>query len=82
MYRGVKFYEAAVKATGGKLAREEVAAAMDTGKLENGPGGPAEMVPGKMHCKMNMYVAVCRVEGDETKYEVISKAAMVDPKEC
>ena len=82
MYRGVKFYEAAVKATGGKLAREEVAAAMDTGKLENGPGGPAEMVPGKMHCKMNMYVAVCRLEGDKTKYEVISKAAMVDPKEC
>jgi len=82
MYRGVKFYEAAVKATGGKLGREEVAAAMDTGKLENGPGGPAEMVPGKMHCKMNMYVAVCRVEGDKTKYEVISKAVMVDPKEC
>jgi hypothetical protein len=69
MYRGVKFYEAAVKATGGKLTREEVAAAMDHGKLDNGPGGPAEMVPGKMHCKMNMYVAVCRVEGGKTKYE-------------
>jgi urea transport system substrate-binding protein len=59
-----------------------VAAAMDTCKLENGPGGPAEMVPGKMHCKMNMYLAVCRLEGDKTRYEVISKAAMVDPKEC
>jgi len=82
MYRGVKFYETAVKATGGKLSREEVAAAMDSGKLENGPGGPAEMVPGKMHCKMNMYVAVCRLEGGKTKYEVISKAPMVDPKEC
>ena len=23
-----------------------------------GPGGGAEMVPGKMHCKMNMYIAV------------------------
>ena len=32
MYRGIKFYEAAVKATNGKLAREEVSAAMDTGQ--------------------------------------------------
>ena len=35
-----------------------------------------------MHCKMNMYVAVCRLESGKTMYEVISKAAMVDPKEC
>ena len=42
MYRGVKFYEAAVKATGGKLGREEVAAAMDKAVLPNGPGGGAE----------------------------------------
>ena len=82
MYRGVKFYEAAVKATGGKLDREEVSQALETAKLENGPGGGAEMVPGKMHCKMNMYIAVCKVEAGKTRYEVISKANMVDPKEC
>jgi ABC-type branched-subunit amino acid transport system substrate-binding protein len=82
MYRGVKFYEAAVKATGGKLEREEVGKAMESVKLANGPGGGAEMVPGKMHCKMNMYIAVCKVEGGKTRYDVISKSNMVDPKEC
>lgn len=82
MYRGIKFYEAAVKATGGKLGREEVAAAMDKAKIANGPGGGAEMVPGKMHAKMNMYIAVCKNEGGKTRYDIIEKADMVDPKEC
>jgi len=82
MYRGVKFYEAAVIATKGDLAREKVAAAMDKAKLPNGPGGGAEMVPGKMHCKMNMYIAVCKVEAGKTRYEIVKKSNMVDPKEC
>jgi ABC-type branched-subunit amino acid transport system substrate-binding protein len=82
MYRGVKFYEAAVKATNGDLAREAVSAALDKGKIAEGPGGGAEMVPGKMHCKMNMYVAVCKVDAGKTRYDVISKYGMVDPKEC
>ena len=82
MYRGLKFYEAAVKATNGDLAREAVSAAMDKAKLAEGPGGGAEMVPGKMHCKMNMYIAQCKVTGDKTRYDVISKYDMVDPKEC
>ncbi|TCZ52947.1 substrate-binding protein [Roseicella aquatilis] len=82
MYRGVKFYEAAVKATGGKLSREEVAAAMDKAVLENGPGGGAQMVPGKLHARMNMYIAVCRNDGGRTRYEVVDRAEMVDPREC
>jgi ABC-type branched-subunit amino acid transport system substrate-binding protein len=82
MYRGIKFYEAGVKGTNGDLAREAVSAVMDKAKLADGPGGGAEMVPGKMHCKMNMYVAVCKVEGGKARYDVISKASMVDPKEC
>jgi branched-chain amino acid transport system substrate-binding protein len=83
MYRGVKFYEAAVKATNGELKREAVSAAMDSAKLAEGPGGGAEMVPGKMHCKMNMYIAVCKVDaGGKTHYDVIKQSKMVDPKEC
>ena len=82
MYRGIKFYEAAVKATGGKLGREEVAAAMDSAVLTEGPGGGAQMVPGKMHARMNMYIAVCRNEAGRTRYEVVDKADMVDPREC
>ena len=82
MYRGVKFYEAAVKATNGDLARDAVSAAMDKAKIDQGPGGGAEMVPGKMHCKMNMYIAQCKVDAGKTRYDVISSDKMVDPKEC
>jgi branched-chain amino acid transport system substrate-binding protein len=82
MYRGIKFYEAAVKATNGDLSREAVSAAMDKAKIEQGPGGGAEMVPGKMHCKMNMYIAQCKVDAGKTRYDVIESDKMVDPKEC
>lgn len=82
MYRGVKFYEAAVTATGGKLGREEVAAALEHAVLKQGPGGGAEMVPGHWHCKMNMYIAICKNDAGKTRYEVIDKADMVDPREC
>ena len=82
MYRGVKFYEEAVKATSGKLGREEVAAALDSAVLKEGPGGGAAMVPGHYHCKMNMYIAVCKSEAGKTRYDVIDKADMVDPREC
>ena len=82
MYRGVKFYEESVKATGGKLGREEVAAALDHAVLQDGPGGGAAMVPGHYHAKMNMYIAVCKSEAGKTRYDVIDKADMVDPREC
>jgi urea transport system substrate-binding protein len=82
MYRGIKLYEVAVKETGGKLGREEVGAALDHAKIANGPGGGAEVVPGKMHCRMNMYIAQCKAEGDKARYDVISKHDRVDPKEC
>ena len=38
MYRGVKFYEEAVKATDGELGREAVAAAMDQARSTRRPG--------------------------------------------
>ena len=82
MYRGIKFYEVAVKATNGDLSREAVSAAIDKATLANGPGGGAQMVPGKMHCKMNMYVARCKAEGNKMHYDIIGKYDMVDPKEC
>jgi hypothetical protein len=55
---------------------------MDNAKIEQGPGGGAEMVPGKMHCKMNMYIAQCKVDAGKTRYDVIESDKMVDPKEC
>jgi len=83
MYRGIRLYEAAVTATKGDVARDAVSAALDSAKIANGPGGGAEMVPGKMHAKMNMYVAQCKKgAGDALRWDIISKYNMVDPKEC
>jgi branched-chain amino acid transport system substrate-binding protein len=78
MYRGLKLWEVAVKQAK-KLDRETVAAALDKARIAEGPGGPAEMVPGKRHCKMNMYIAVAK----NGTYEVVSRSnGLVDPKEC
>jgi urea transport system substrate-binding protein len=78
MYRGLKLWEAAVKEAG-KLDRDSVAAALDHAKIAEGPGGPAEMVPGKRHCKMQMYTAVAK----SGKYEIVARSnGLVDPKEC
>jgi urea transport system substrate-binding protein len=78
MYRGLKLWEAAVKEAG-KVDRESVAAALDHAKIAEGPGGPAEMVPGKRHCRMQMYTAVAKAG----TYEIVAKSdGLVDPKEC
>lgn len=77
-YRGLKLWEAAVKEAG-TIDRVAVAAALDHAKIEEGPGGPAEMVPGKRHCKMNMYIGVAK----GGQYEIVARSAgLVDPKEC
>ncbi|MGO8915453.1 MAG: substrate-binding protein [Stellaceae bacterium] len=78
MYRGLKLWEAAVKEAG-KIDRDAVAAAYDHAKIADGPGGPAEMVPGKRHAKMKMYTAVAK----GGTYEIVAKSeGLVDPKEC
>lgn len=78
MYRGLKLWEAAVNEAG-STERDDVAKALAHARIEQGPGGPAEMVPGKRHCRMNMYIAIAK----EGKYEVISRSkGLVDPKEC
>ena len=78
MYRGLKLWELAVREAG-NLDREHVAAALDHAKISEGPGGPAEMVPGRRHCKMNMYTAVAR----NGKFEIVARSeGLVDPREC
>jgi branched-chain amino acid transport system substrate-binding protein len=78
MYRGLKLWEVAVTKAG-KLDRESVAAALDSARIEQGPGGPAAMVPGKRHCRMNMYTAVAK----NGTYEMVARSqGLVDPKEC
>jgi len=78
MYRGLKLWELAVREAG-NLDREHVAAALDHAKIGEGPGGPAEMVPGKRHCKMNMYTAVAK----NGHFEIVARSeGLVDPREC
>ena len=56
LYRGLKLWEAAVKEAG-SLKQDDVIKALDHAKIAEGPGGPAEMVPGQHHVRMNMYIA-------------------------
>jgi branched-chain amino acid transport system substrate-binding protein len=78
MYRGLKLWEAAVKEAR-SVDREAVAKALDHAKIAEGPGGPAEMVPGKRHAKMRMYTAVAK----GGNYEIVARSkGLVDPKEC
>lgn len=77
-YRGLKLWEAAVKEAG-TIERDAVAAALDHARIGEGPGGPAAMVPGTRHCKMNMYIGVAK----GGQYEIVARSAgLVDPKEC
>lgn len=78
IYRGLYMWANSVTKAN-TLDVNAVAAAMDDAKLEHGPGGPSEMVPGKRHNKMNMYIAVAK----NGKFEVIQKSdGLVDPKSC
>jgi ABC-type branched-subunit amino acid transport system substrate-binding protein len=56
MYRGLRFWANAVKEAG-TLDQNAVINALDHAKIAEGPGGPAEMVPGQHHARMHMYIA-------------------------
>jgi ABC-type branched-subunit amino acid transport system substrate-binding protein len=76
MYRGLKLWEAAV-VEAGALDQAGVVAALDHAKIAEGPGGPAAMVPGQHHVRMNMYIAQVRDGG----LEVVETLGAIDPKE-
>jgi ABC-type branched-subunit amino acid transport system substrate-binding protein len=76
MYRGIKLWEAAVTEAG-SLDQAAVVAALDHGRIAEGPGGPAEMVPGQHHVRMNMYIAQVRTG----TLEVVESLGSVDPNE-
>jgi urea transport system substrate-binding protein len=77
-WRGLKLWETAVKEAG-TVDRDAVASALDHAKIAEGPGGPAEMVPGKRHCRMKMYTAVAKAGN----YQIVAQTnGLVDPKQC
>ena len=77
MYRGLRLWEAAVREAG-SLKQDDVVKALDHAKIAQGPGGPAEMVPGQHHVRMNMYIA----QAKSGKLEIVKNLGVVDPKEC
>jgi branched-chain amino acid transport system substrate-binding protein len=75
-YRALKLWEAAATEAG-SLDQDEVIAALDHASISEGPGGPAEMVPGQHHVRMNMYIA--RSEGGT--FMVVKNLGCIDPQE-
>jgi branched-chain amino acid transport system substrate-binding protein len=54
-----------------------VIAALDHAKIAVGPGGPAEMVPGQHHVRMNMFIAQVR----DGALEIVESLGAIDPEE-
>ena len=77
LYRGLRLWEAAVKEAG-SLKQEDVIKALDHAKIAEGPGGPAEMVPGQHHVRMNMYIA----QSKNGNFKIVKSLGVIDPKEC
>jgi ABC-type branched-subunit amino acid transport system substrate-binding protein len=76
MYRGLRLWEAAVREAG-SLDQDDVISALDHAQIAVGPGGPAEMVPGQHHVRMNMYIG--QVRGGAI--EIVKSLGVVDPDE-
>jgi ABC-type branched-subunit amino acid transport system substrate-binding protein len=76
MYRGMRLWEAAVREAG-SLHQGDVIEALDHAKIAVGPGGPAEMVPGQHHVRMNMFIG--QVQGGAVK--TIKQLGVIDPDE-
>jgi ABC-type branched-subunit amino acid transport system substrate-binding protein len=76
IYRGLKLWAAAVTEAG-SLDQDDVVEALDHAAIAHGPGGPAKMVPGEHHVRMNMYIAQAR----NGRFEVVENLGIIDPKE-
>ena len=77
LYRGLKLWESAVNEVG-SLEQDDVVQALDRARIDQAPGGPAEMVPGQHHLRMNMYIAQSRAG----RFEVVKNLGIIDPNEC
>jgi len=76
LYRGLRLWAAAVEAAG-TLEQDAVIGALDYAKLAEGPGGPAEMVPGQHHVRMNMYIA----QAEAGRFRIVKRLGAIEPKE-
>jgi urea transport system substrate-binding protein len=75
-YKALKLWEAAVKEAG-TLDQPAVIRALDHASIDQAPGGPAKMVPGQHHLRLNMYIAQAR----NGRFEVVENLGAIDPNE-
>jgi branched-chain amino acid transport system substrate-binding protein len=76
LYRGLRLWAAAVTEAG-TLAQPDVIDALDHARIEESPGGPAAMVPGQHHLRLNMYIAQAR----HGRFEIVENLGAIDPNE-
>jgi ABC-type branched-subunit amino acid transport system substrate-binding protein len=76
LYRGLRLWAAAVTEAG-TLLQDDVIAALDHAEITEGPGGPAAMVPGQHHLRLNMYIAQAR----DGRFEILESLGAIDPQE-
>jgi branched-chain amino acid transport system substrate-binding protein len=76
LYRGLRLWAAAV-IEAGSLDQDDVVAALDHVRIDEGPGGPAAMVPGGHHARLTMYIAQARAG----RFEVVESLGPIDPQE-
>jgi branched-chain amino acid transport system substrate-binding protein len=76
LYRGLRLWAAAVTEAG-SLDQDDVVVALDRAELADGPGGPAAMVPGQHHLRLNMYIAQAR----NGRFEIVQELGAIDPQE-
>jgi branched-chain amino acid transport system substrate-binding protein len=75
-YRGLKLWETAVKEAG-SLNQDAVIKALDHAAIAEGPGGPAEMVPGQHHARLNMYIA----QASNGIFKIVKNLGVIEPNE-
>jgi urea transport system substrate-binding protein len=75
-YRALRLWAAAV-IEAGSLDQDQVITALDRASIPEGPGGPAEMVPGQHHVRMNMYIA----RSEAGTFKVVRNLGSIDPRE-
>ena len=76
LYRGLRLWTAAVTEAG-SLTQADVINALDHARIAEGPGGPAEMVPGQHHVRMNMYIAQSR----NGHFHIVKNLGAIEPNE-
>ena len=76
LYRALRLWAAAVTEAG-SLDQDDVIAALDHAEIADGPGGPAAMVPGEHHLRLNMYIAQAR----SGHFEIVENLGAIDPQE-